>query len=137
MESPPTTRHQRLMPGEIICDSVVAMVASPAARLAVSVAWPSLVVQNPPGDLLFQESLPPDRTLPGPRSGERTSCAFPVNSVRSVNSIGGPAVSIARGSRKGVTSVFNSSVLDVAIGLVFIYLLLGLMCTTVNEWIAQ
>ncbi len=33
--------------------------------------------------------------------------------------------------------MFNSSVLDVAIGLVFVYLLLGLMCTTVNEWIAQ
>ncbi len=33
--------------------------------------------------------------------------------------------------------MFNSSVLDVAIGLVFVYLLLGLMCTTVNEWLAQ
>jgi hypothetical protein len=33
--------------------------------------------------------------------------------------------------------VFNSSVLDVAIGLIFVYLLLGLMCTTVNEWLAQ
>src|ERR1039457_5324903 len=33
--------------------------------------------------------------------------------------------------------MFNSSVLDVAIGLVFVYLLLGLVCTTVNEWIAQ
>jgi hypothetical protein len=33
--------------------------------------------------------------------------------------------------------MFNSSVLDVAIGLVFIYLITGLMCTTVNEWIAQ
>jgi hypothetical protein len=33
--------------------------------------------------------------------------------------------------------VFNSSVLDVAIGLVFVYLLLGLICTAVNEWIAQ
>jgi hypothetical protein len=33
--------------------------------------------------------------------------------------------------------MFNSSVLDVAIGLVFVYLLLGLMCTTVNEWFAQ
>jgi hypothetical protein len=33
--------------------------------------------------------------------------------------------------------MFNSSVLDVAIGLVFVYLLLGLICTTVNEWIAQ
>jgi hypothetical protein len=33
--------------------------------------------------------------------------------------------------------MFNSNVLDVAIGLIFIYLLLGLMCTTVNEWLAQ
>jgi hypothetical protein len=33
--------------------------------------------------------------------------------------------------------VFNSSVLDVAVGLIFVYLLLGLMCTTVNEWLAQ
>jgi hypothetical protein len=32
--------------------------------------------------------------------------------------------------------LFNSTVLDVAIGLVFIYLLLGILCTTVNEWIA-
>jgi len=32
--------------------------------------------------------------------------------------------------------MFNSTVLDVAIGLAFLYLLLGLMCTTVNEWIA-
>jgi hypothetical protein len=33
--------------------------------------------------------------------------------------------------------MFNSSVLDVAIGLIFIYLMLGLMCTTINEWFAQ
>src|SRR5580704_11344080 len=33
--------------------------------------------------------------------------------------------------------MFDSSVLDVAIGLIFVYLLLGLMCTTVNEWLAQ
>jgi hypothetical protein len=33
--------------------------------------------------------------------------------------------------------MFNSSVLDVAIGLIFVYLLLGLICTTVNEWFAQ
>src|SRR5580704_18712184 len=33
--------------------------------------------------------------------------------------------------------MFNSSVLDVAVGLIFVYLLLGLMCTTVNEWLAQ
>jgi hypothetical protein len=32
--------------------------------------------------------------------------------------------------------LFNSTVLDVAIGLVFVYLLLGILCTTVNEWIA-
>jgi len=33
--------------------------------------------------------------------------------------------------------MFNSSVLDVAMGLIFVYLILGLMCTTVNEWFAQ
>jgi hypothetical protein len=33
--------------------------------------------------------------------------------------------------------MFNSSVLDVAVGLIFVYLLLGVMCTTVNEWLAQ
>ena len=33
--------------------------------------------------------------------------------------------------------MFNSSVVDVAIGLVFTYLILGLICTTVNEWFAQ
>jgi hypothetical protein len=33
--------------------------------------------------------------------------------------------------------MFNSSILDVAIGLAFVYLLLGLMGTTVNEWWAQ
>ncbi len=32
--------------------------------------------------------------------------------------------------------LFNSTVLDVAIGLAFVYLLLSLLCTTVNEWIA-
>lgn len=32
--------------------------------------------------------------------------------------------------------LFNSTVLDVAIGLLFIYLLLSILCTTVNEWIA-
>jgi hypothetical protein len=32
--------------------------------------------------------------------------------------------------------LFNSTVLDVAVGLVFIYLLLGILCTTVNEWVA-
>jgi hypothetical protein len=33
--------------------------------------------------------------------------------------------------------MFDSTVIDVGIGLVFVYLVLGLMCTTVNEWIAQ
>src|SRR5580704_8997020 len=33
--------------------------------------------------------------------------------------------------------MFDSSVLDVAIGLIFVYLVLGLMCTSVNEWLAQ
>lgn len=33
--------------------------------------------------------------------------------------------------------MFNSSVLDIAIALAFVYLLLGLICTAVNEWIAQ
>ena len=32
--------------------------------------------------------------------------------------------------------LFNSTVLDVAVGLAFIYLLLGILCTTVNEWLA-
>jgi hypothetical protein len=32
--------------------------------------------------------------------------------------------------------MFNSTILDVAIGLMFVYLVLALMCTTVNEWIA-
>jgi len=32
--------------------------------------------------------------------------------------------------------LFNSTVLDVAIGLVFVYLLLSIFCTAVNEWIA-
>jgi hypothetical protein len=33
--------------------------------------------------------------------------------------------------------MFNSSVVDVGIGLILTYLILGLMCTTVNEWFAQ
>lgn len=33
--------------------------------------------------------------------------------------------------------MLNSTVLDVGIGLIFVYLVLGLMCTTVNEWLAQ
>jgi len=32
--------------------------------------------------------------------------------------------------------LFNSTVLDVVIGLVFVYLLLAIICTTINEWIA-
>lgn len=32
--------------------------------------------------------------------------------------------------------LFNSTVLDWVIGIVFVYLLLAIMCTTVNEWIA-
>jgi hypothetical protein len=32
--------------------------------------------------------------------------------------------------------MFNSTILDVAIGLIFVYLVLALICTTVNEWIA-
>lgn len=32
--------------------------------------------------------------------------------------------------------LFNSTVLDLAIGIVFVYLLLAIICTTVNEWIA-
>ncbi len=32
--------------------------------------------------------------------------------------------------------LFNSTVLDVAIGLIFIYLLLAIICTAANEWLA-
>src|SRR6185436_19881181 len=32
--------------------------------------------------------------------------------------------------------IFNSTVLDVAIGLVFVYLLLAILCTAANEWLA-
>ena len=32
--------------------------------------------------------------------------------------------------------LFNSAVLDVVIGLVFIYLLLAILCTAANEWVA-
>jgi|ERR1039458_910333 hypothetical protein len=32
--------------------------------------------------------------------------------------------------------MFNSTILDIAIGLAFTYLLLALICTTINEWIA-
>jgi len=33
--------------------------------------------------------------------------------------------------------LFNSTVLDLAIGIVFVYLLLAIICTTINEWIAS
>src|SRR5205809_1302180 len=33
--------------------------------------------------------------------------------------------------------MFNSSVIDVGIGLIFVFLILALMCTSVNEWLAQ
>src|ERR1700752_1047285 len=32
--------------------------------------------------------------------------------------------------------LFNSTVLEVAIGIVFIYLLLSILCTSANEWVA-
>ncbi len=32
--------------------------------------------------------------------------------------------------------LFNSTVLDVIIGLVFVYLLLAILCTAANEWVA-
>lgn len=35
-----------------------------------------------------------------------------------------------------MAGLFNSTVLDLAIGLVFVYLLLAIMCTAANEWIA-
>jgi hypothetical protein len=35
-----------------------------------------------------------------------------------------------------VNGLFGSSVLEIAIGLIFVYLLLSILCTTVNEWIA-
>src|SRR5271163_1936646 len=35
-----------------------------------------------------------------------------------------------------VNGLLNSTVLDVAIGLIFIYLLLAIICTTINEWIS-
>src|SRR5580658_5626161 len=35
------------------------------------------------------------------------------------------------------TGLFGSTILDVALGLVFVYLLLAIMCTTVNEWVAS
>lgn len=35
-----------------------------------------------------------------------------------------------------MNGLFGSAVLDTAVGLVFVYLLLAIFCTTVNEWIA-
>jgi hypothetical protein len=35
-----------------------------------------------------------------------------------------------------VNGLFNSTILDVIIGLLFVYLLLAILCTTVNEWVA-
>src|SRR5206468_9711254 len=34
-----------------------------------------------------------------------------------------------------MNGLFGSPVLEVGIGLVFVYLLLGLLCTTLNEWL--
>jgi len=36
----------------------------------------------------------------------------------------------------GANGLFNSTTLDVILGLVFVYLLLAIMCTTINEWLA-
>jgi hypothetical protein len=35
-----------------------------------------------------------------------------------------------------MNGLFNSTTLDVILGLVFVYLLLAIMCTTINEWLA-
>src|ERR1017187_2986274 len=35
----------------------------------------------------------------------------------------------------GANGLFNSTTLDVIVGLVFVYLLLAIMCTTINEWL--
>src|SRR5258706_5954244 len=35
-----------------------------------------------------------------------------------------------------MSGLFNSTVLDVAIGLIFVYLLLSIICTAANEWLA-
>src|SRR5215207_11493466 len=32
--------------------------------------------------------------------------------------------------------LFNSTILDVIIGLIFVYLLLSILCTAANEWVA-
>ncbi|MGA2905406.1 MAG: hypothetical protein ABSD98_16385, partial [Candidatus Korobacteraceae bacterium] len=32
--------------------------------------------------------------------------------------------------------LLGSSILEVVIGLIFVYLLLAIICTTVNEWVA-
>src|SRR2546425_13287582 len=51
-----------------------------------------------------------------------------------------------RGQSKGIprrrlelwpTAMFNSPIIEVALGLVLIYLVLGLLCTSINEYIAQ
>src|SRR2546430_3273490 len=36
-----------------------------------------------------------------------------------------------------MNGLFNSTVLDVAVGLVFVYLLLAVICSAINEWIAS
>ena len=36
-----------------------------------------------------------------------------------------------------MNGLFNSTILDVAIGLVFVYLLLAVICSAINEWIAS
>jgi hypothetical protein len=33
--------------------------------------------------------------------------------------------------------LFNSTILDVVVGLLFVYLLLAIICTTINEWVAS
>jgi hypothetical protein len=35
-----------------------------------------------------------------------------------------------------MSGLFNSTILDVAVGLIFVYLLFAIICTTVNEWVA-
>jgi hypothetical protein len=32
--------------------------------------------------------------------------------------------------------LFNSTVLEVVVGIIFIYLLLSILCTSANEWVA-
>src|SRR5579862_5896533 len=47
------------------------------------------------------------------------------------------ALAHCRYTEADMTGSFGSAVLDVAIGLGFVYLLLSIMCTTVNEWISS